>query len=290
MDLWLGETPWLALDGQFLGSAEIRALHLDASFRTFVQGDLSVGEYCRRMKTMTDSLGELGWPVEDRILVLNVPRGLSDRYGHLRTWISRQRPFPTFLEVRDDLVMEELTQGTSLSTTGSSIALAATTPRSSAPPPSSPSSLLGPPPPGPSGGGGGGGGWAPSPRRAGPRGWDRPWDYLDTTTACGHSPGCPLAVLRPPVVGAHLHVALPGLWRGGGVTLRTARRRCSPARRGLHHLRPRQGLGELRGLHHRRPPPRPSSPVPSGLPPRLRRPGRSVGTRLPWPAPSAPWG
>ena len=33
---------WLALEGQFLGNAEARALRLDASFRTFVQGDLSV--------------------------------------------------------------------------------------------------------------------------------------------------------------------------------------------------------------------------------------------------------
>ena len=88
---------WLALEGQFLGNAEARALRLDASFRTFVQGDLSVGEYCRKMKTMADSLGDLGWAVEDRILVLNVLRGLNERYSHLRTWITRQRPFPTFL-------------------------------------------------------------------------------------------------------------------------------------------------------------------------------------------------
>jgi len=60
---------------------------------------------------MADSLGDLGWPVEDRILVLNVLRGLSDRYSYLRTWITRQRLFPIFLQVRDDLVMEELTQG-----------------------------------------------------------------------------------------------------------------------------------------------------------------------------------
>jgi len=149
---------WLALEGQFLGNAEARALRLDASFRTFVQGDLSVGDFCRRMKSMADSLGDLGWPVEDRILVLNVLRGLSDRYAHLRTWITRQRPFPSFLQVRDDLVMEELTQGVqpgSTSTPGSSsssTALAATPPaRSFAPPPSS---LLGSPPPGPGGGGG----------------------------------------------------------------------------------------------------------------------------------------
>jgi hypothetical protein len=89
---------WLALEGQFLGNAKARALRFDASFRTFVQGDLSVSEFCRKMKGMADSLGDLGWPVEDRILVLNILRGLSDRYAHLRTWITRQRPFPTFLQ------------------------------------------------------------------------------------------------------------------------------------------------------------------------------------------------
>jgi hypothetical protein len=63
------------------------------------------------MKGMADSLHNLGWPVEDRILVLNVLHGLSDRYAHIRTWITRQRSFPTFLQVCDDLVMEELSQG-----------------------------------------------------------------------------------------------------------------------------------------------------------------------------------
>ena len=86
-------------------------MRLDVSFRTFVQGDLSIGEFCRQMKGIADSVGDLGWPMEDRILVLNVFRVLSDRYAHLRTWITRQRPFHTFLQVRDDLVMEELTQG-----------------------------------------------------------------------------------------------------------------------------------------------------------------------------------
>ena len=106
-------------------------------------GDLSVSEFCHQMKGMADSLGDLGWPVEDRILVLNVLRGLSDRYSYLRMWITRQRPFPTFLQVCDDLVMEELTQGlqpgsTSASgSSSSSTAHAATPPPRPAPPPQS---------------------------------------------------------------------------------------------------------------------------------------------------------
>jgi len=58
----------LALEGQLLGN-EAQALWLDASFQTFVQGDLSVGDFCRRMKGMVDSLG---WLMEDHLLVLNV--------------------------------------------------------------------------------------------------------------------------------------------------------------------------------------------------------------------------
>lgn len=85
----------MALEGQFLGNAEACALQHDASFRTFEQGDLSVGEYYRRMKGMVDALHDLGCPVGDRILVLNVLRSLNDSYGHLRTWITRQRSFPS---------------------------------------------------------------------------------------------------------------------------------------------------------------------------------------------------
>ena len=49
-----------------------RALQLNTTFCTFEQEDLSIGEYCRRMKGMADALHDLGCPVPDRILVLNV--------------------------------------------------------------------------------------------------------------------------------------------------------------------------------------------------------------------------
>jgi hypothetical protein len=66
---------WLAIENQFLDNCEQRTLHLDAAFRTFVQGDLSINEYCRKFKTMADDLADLGAPIEDRILVLNIIRG-----------------------------------------------------------------------------------------------------------------------------------------------------------------------------------------------------------------------
>jgi hypothetical protein len=124
------------------------------------------------MKTMADSLGDLGCPVEDRNLVLNVLRGLSDRYTHLWSLIMRQRPFPTFLQVRDDLALEEITLGAQAAlisdpgSSSSSTTLAALTP-------TRPPTPSGHRPPGPNMGGGvrgGGGGGGGGCRRRGGRG------------------------------------------------------------------------------------------------------------------------
>jgi hypothetical protein len=91
-----------------------QALHLDAQFHQFSHGDFSVGEYCCQMKGMTDSLCDLGEPVVDRTLVLNLLRGLSPSlsYSHLKALIKRTVPFPTFHAVWNELLLEELTMAT----------------------------------------------------------------------------------------------------------------------------------------------------------------------------------
>jgi hypothetical protein len=99
---------WLAIENQFLENREQRTLHLDDAFRNFVQGDLIVSEYCRKFKNMVDALADLGSPVDDQILILNILRGLNPRFEHLGAIIRRYTPFPSFLKVRDDLILEEL--------------------------------------------------------------------------------------------------------------------------------------------------------------------------------------
>jgi hypothetical protein len=94
---------WLAIENQFLSNRKQRTLHLDAAFRIFVQGGLSVSEYCRKFKTMADGLADLGSPVEDRILVLNILRGLNQCFEHVGSIIRRYSPF---LKVQDDLLLE----------------------------------------------------------------------------------------------------------------------------------------------------------------------------------------
>jgi hypothetical protein len=74
----------------------------------FQQGDLTVSEYCRKFKNMADALADLGSPVDDRILVLNILRGLNPRFEHLGAIIRRYTTFSSFLKVQDDLILEEL--------------------------------------------------------------------------------------------------------------------------------------------------------------------------------------
>jgi hypothetical protein len=99
---------WLAIENQFLGNRKQRTLHLDAAFCNFVQCDLTVSEYCRKFKNMADVLADLRSHVDDWILVLNILRGLNLRFENLDAIIRRYTPFPSFLKVRDDLILEEL--------------------------------------------------------------------------------------------------------------------------------------------------------------------------------------
>ena len=64
-------------------------------------------EYCRQMKTMADTLRTIGSPITDECLVLNLLRGLSPRFDRVTPILTRLKPFPTFAEAKDDLLLEE---------------------------------------------------------------------------------------------------------------------------------------------------------------------------------------
>jgi hypothetical protein len=99
---------WRYLEDEFLGQRESRALLMEAEFRSFKQGALSVTDYCRRLETMAASLKEFGDPIGDRQLVLTLLRGLNAKYRHMVSNLKMQRPFPTFAEARTLLLLEEI--------------------------------------------------------------------------------------------------------------------------------------------------------------------------------------
>jgi hypothetical protein len=97
---------------------------------------------------MADGLADLGAPVDDRILVLNILRRLNQRFEHVGSIIRRYSPFLNFLKVRDDLLLEEL----HMDSTGSSVAPTALYTNIASPAAKPPSSTPSRPPHGGTGG------------------------------------------------------------------------------------------------------------------------------------------
>lgn len=79
---------WCDLAHQFLGNQECRAINVNAEFCNFSQGELSVTDYCRCLKSMADTLSDLYKPVSDRALVLQLITGLSPRFGNMHSLLS----------------------------------------------------------------------------------------------------------------------------------------------------------------------------------------------------------
>ncbi|XP_066374667.1 uncharacterized protein [Miscanthus floridulus] len=100
---------WRAVESQIFNNRETRALLLDAKLCNFVQGDLSITDYCKELKHMVDTLGDLGEVVTERTLILNLIRGLNERFKTVDMHLRRGRPFPMFLDAKANLLLEELT-------------------------------------------------------------------------------------------------------------------------------------------------------------------------------------
>ncbi|XBI74560.1 hypothetical protein VPH35_068078 [Triticum aestivum] len=101
-------TAWSKLDSFFLDNQAGRAVHLGAKFRNLQQGDMCMAEYCRRLKALAGALADVDEEVTDRALTLQLLRGLSRRYQIIATVLPMQNPFPTFVQARSRLLLEEI--------------------------------------------------------------------------------------------------------------------------------------------------------------------------------------
>ena len=98
---------WLSIESLFRDNKEARALQLENELRTMVIGDLSVHEYCQKMKTTADILANIDAHVFERALVSHLLNGLSDKFDSIINVVQHKVPFPTLLEARSLLQMEE---------------------------------------------------------------------------------------------------------------------------------------------------------------------------------------
>ena len=100
---------WLAIEGLFRANRQSRAIFLSHDFHSMTLGDSTIAEYCGRMKTLADALRDVGHPIQDSQLVLNLLRVLNPRFTTTTDDIANSiAGFPSFNQVRDMLALKEL--------------------------------------------------------------------------------------------------------------------------------------------------------------------------------------
>ena len=65
---------WDAIANLFRDNKKSRALALDAEFRNTAQGDMTISDYCAKLKSLSDALDDVGQPVTDDTLMLTLLR------------------------------------------------------------------------------------------------------------------------------------------------------------------------------------------------------------------------
>ncbi|XP_021984967.1 uncharacterized protein LOC110880834 [Helianthus annuus] len=63
--------------------------------------------YCQKLKVLADQLANVGSPVDNERLVLQLLSGLNVQYEGIATIIQQQDPLPTFYDARSKLIMVE---------------------------------------------------------------------------------------------------------------------------------------------------------------------------------------
>ncbi|KAE8821028.1 40S ribosomal protein S5-1 [Hordeum vulgare] len=94
---------WEQLEIFFCDNAAGRAVHIDTNFRATIQGDMIIAQYCRRLQQLASAMADVGEPVSDRSLRLQLMRGLSRRFRIMATLLPMQQPFPHLLPSADKI-------------------------------------------------------------------------------------------------------------------------------------------------------------------------------------------
>ncbi|XP_062192409.1 uncharacterized protein LOC133895901 [Phragmites australis] len=103
---------WQSIENLFRDNKTTRAMHLQAEFSNLVQGDLSATEFCHKLKTLSDALRDVDQPVIDQTLVLTMIKGMNPKHKHLSALLPMMSPFPSFIQARSLLLLDELNDDT----------------------------------------------------------------------------------------------------------------------------------------------------------------------------------
>ncbi|XP_060178353.1 uncharacterized protein LOC132608336 [Lycium barbarum] len=118
---------WIRLRDIFLDHQNSRAVMLEQEFSTTRMEDFpNASVYCQRLKSISDQLKNVGAPVSNSRLVLQLVSGLTEAFKGVGTQIRHSKPLPPFTEARSSLVLEEREQALQAAHTTPSAMVAAT--------------------------------------------------------------------------------------------------------------------------------------------------------------------
>ncbi|XP_074289288.1 uncharacterized protein LOC141614443 [Silene latifolia] len=99
---------WKRVQDIFQDNQHSRAVTLEQEFSSTSTVDFSsVSDYCQRLKTLADQLKNVGSPVTNNRLVLQLVAGLTPAYQSVGTLIRQADPLPQFYRARSMLTLEE---------------------------------------------------------------------------------------------------------------------------------------------------------------------------------------
>ncbi|GAU50542.1 hypothetical protein TSUD_409860, partial [Trifolium subterraneum] len=97
---------WTTLDAT--DNKNAHAVTLEQEFSTTRMDDFpNVSAYCQRLKMLSDQLANVGSPVNEHRMVLQLITGLPEAYRSFATFIRQRDPLPKFSKARSMLTLEE---------------------------------------------------------------------------------------------------------------------------------------------------------------------------------------
>ncbi|GKD77352.1 hybrid signal transduction histidine kinase M, partial [Tanacetum coccineum] len=98
---------WKSLEDLFHNNKDARAMELHEELRSLELGSLSIAEYFKRIKVISDLLLNIDSPIDDKNLVMYAVNGLDDKYEHVSSIIRHSKNPLSILKTRSMLLLEE---------------------------------------------------------------------------------------------------------------------------------------------------------------------------------------
>ena len=117
---------WVAIANKFQANQAPRAIFLTEDFQSTTQGDLSVMEFGKKMMLAADVLCNIGHPVAEPTLVLNLLHGIHPKFSNTKDLVAATRNI-MFNEALDPFALNELRLVNEAKVLSSSALVAATT-------------------------------------------------------------------------------------------------------------------------------------------------------------------